>query len=107
MRLRLFPIAAGTALLALTLLATPTTAADGEVVLASASSHPETVTDPAAGKCVSFAPFSGSTVDNMTDAVVELHGPDGCDGKPVAVLVPGESREISLDTEIGRLRARS
>ena len=107
MRLRLVPIAAGNALLAMTLLATPTAAADGEVILRSASSTPETVTDPAADKCVSFAPFSGSTVDNMTDAEVELHGPDGCDETPVMVLVPGESREISLKTEIGTLRARS
>jgi hypothetical protein len=76
------------------------------VVLASASSNPQTITDPEAGEGVSFVAFSGSSVDNLTDAVVELHGPGGCDGAPVAVLAPGEPREISLDTEVGALKAR-
>lgn len=106
-RLRLIPIAAGTALLAMTLLGSPAAAADGEVVLASSSSYPQTVEDPAAGECVAVAEFSGSSVDNLTDAAVELHGTGDCSGDALAVLEPEESRQLSLSTEVAAIRARS
>lgn len=105
MRLRLIPIAAGSALLAISLLGGPAAAADGEVVLGSSGTYPEVVSDPAAGECVTFTPFSGSAVDNLTNAPVALYGSGGCTGDPIAVLSPGESRTIAESTEIGALQA--
>lgn len=108
MRLRLIPIAAGTALLAVSLLGTPAATAQGEVILASSSSNPVSVSDPAAGECITEGGgFYGSSVDNLTDAEVELYETAGCTGTPFAVLAPGESRMISLDTRVGAFRARS
>lgn len=108
MRLRPTVRAAGTALLALALLATPAAAAQGEVVVGSSSSHPQSVENPAAGACVSsFAALYGSAVDNLTNAVVDLYGTTDCRGRPVATLAPGESRSFSLDTQIAAIRARS
>lgn len=106
MRLRQIPVAAGAALLAVCLLGGPAGAADGEVILGSSSSHPEVITDPAGGDCISFTPFSGSAVDNLTNATVALYGPGGCEGDPIAGLGPGESRMISGSTELGALQAQ-
>lgn len=107
LRPRLIPIVAGTALLVVSLLGSAAGAAEGQVLFDTGATHPQAITNPAAGECVWLgagdAPYD---VANQTDTVIALYGPQGCNGRPVVTLAPGEYRELPEGTDVAHLQAQ-
>lgn len=105
MRQHRIPTAAATLLggflLLGSLLATPASAAEGDLVLGVNSDDPTVLTDPPDGECVTFDPVDGSTgIENRTDGIVELYAED-CDADPLTVLAPNQGEEFEDPVEIG------